>query len=121
MTSNQIPSLSIATLTANASKSASAGLMGQVGRAYETTCIADLKSPSNFCLHSSSTAGDSSSILDSKLSHQIGTNLTDLSVCWHKMENFEACRKCGKTLYDGTYISSNKLSIGYIINLLIVS
>ena len=31
--------------------------------------------------------------------HQIGTNLADLAVCWHKMN--ENCKKCKGVIYDG--------------------
>jgi hypothetical protein len=35
--------------------------------------------------------------------HQIGTNLSDLSVCWHKM-NADSCKNCNETLYKGKYL-----------------
>ena len=35
--------------------------------------------------------------------HQIGTNLSELSVCWHKMSSSDVCEKCGEPFYEGNY------------------
>lgn len=92
---NSVAALAVATLAANANKSASAGVLGESA----TLCNQSLElktSPPNFCLPVTP-----SPVLEcAKISHQIGTNLADLSVCWHKMENVEACKKCGRPFYN---------------------
>jgi hypothetical protein len=35
--------------------------------------------------------------------HQIGTNLSELSVCWHKMSASDVCENCGEPFYEGNY------------------
>lgn len=108
-----ISNSSIATLTASANKSASAGLLGQ--NQSPTICInqnIESASPSNLYIYNhskeASTSNDSS-FLDNKLCHQIGTNLSDLSVCWHKMDNVESCESCGKPFYEGLIIFQMKI------------
>lgn len=75
---------SVANLAAAANKSASDGLMSSIGSSATGT-NSEFKKTINFC-HNNHHHMDGS-VLDGKLSHQIGTNLTDLSVCWHKIEN----------------------------------
>jgi hypothetical protein len=43
--------------------------------------------------------------------HQIGTNLSELSVCWHKMSSSDDCEKCGEPFYEGNYDKLIKFSI----------
>lgn len=45
--------------------------------------------------------GQSSGGNASEHKHQIGTNLADLSVCWHKPTWPEQCFKCGEPYYTG--------------------
>ena len=33
--------------------------------------------------------------------HQIGTNLFDLTVCWHKVDMSDVCDNCGHPFYEG--------------------
>lgn len=45
----------------------------------------------NHTLFKSETLGQQDTFLNDKLLHQIGTNLVDLSVCWHKMSLPDKC------------------------------
>ena len=40
--------------------------------------------------------------------HQIGTNLADLTVCWHKLGLPEHCVKCGEPFYKANQFSCEK-------------
>lgn len=80
MNNNTVAALTIANLAANANKPASAGLLGkQLSNLNQTN-----EPTSTFCLKNQ-TVNKGSTIFEDKLSHQIGTNLTDLSACWQKM------------------------------------
>ena len=37
-------------------------------------------------------------------SHQIGTNLADQSVCWHRVSMSDNCQNCGHPYYEGKFI-----------------
>lgn len=83
-TNNTLAALTVANLAANANKPASAGLLGR--QLSDLNQTGEFKPTSTFCLNTQSVAVDTESkIFDDKLSHQIGTNLTDLSACWQKM------------------------------------
>jgi hypothetical protein len=34
-------------------------------------------------------------------SHQIGTNLAEQSVCWHRVAMSDNCQRCGHPFYEG--------------------
>ena len=36
--------------------------------------------------------------------HQIGTNLFDLTVCWHKVDMSDVCDNCGHPFYEGKHL-----------------
>ncbi|CAF0839497.1 unnamed protein product [Brachionus calyciflorus] len=98
--------LNAATITASANLSASAGIYSKPNTSSQfkssglNTDTAEVSSLSpllttNTCLNShtlfkSESFDDKDTFLNDKLLHQIGTNLVDLSVCWHKMSEEKA-------------------------------
>ena len=84
---NTVAALTIANLAANANKPASAGLLSNLNQTNE------LKPTSTFCLKNNQSLNTGSTIFEDKLSHQIGTNLTDLSACWQKMNQHDELTK----------------------------
>jgi len=42
-------------------------------------------------------------------SHQIGTNLVEQSVCWHRVPLSDNCQKCGHPFYEGKRKNYNRL------------
>jgi hypothetical protein len=128
MTSN-LTSAAITAAITSANKLASAGLIlnnNQAAKISQSSSFSSSSSPPNqqqqicilssenaassggkegvakFCLsHTSSTNSDEATS-SNNIAHQIGTNLAELTVCWHKMDiNTEECSKCGKPFYDG--------------------
>lgn len=95
--------------SASATKSASAGIFSPIiNNKNKQDFLNNQETESNhFCTYNPSCLNnhtnfnsndDESFIKDNKLLHQIGTNLVDLSVCWHKMAKKEKCNKCGKSI-----------------------
>ena len=41
-------------------------------------------------------------------SHQIGTNLADLSVCWHRVSMSDNCKSCGQPFYEANQFMCEK-------------
>ena len=65
-------------------------------------CIHNIFSNNYNNIHNNNNKNDES--IDSFNIHQIGTNLADLSVCWHKMSLSDQCGKCGLPFYKGYLI-----------------
>ena len=89
-----------ATLAASANKSASAGIISDSNPSNDinsnnrkTACT---HSDAFDCVHTE----DSSENGNQLLMHQIGTNLADLSVCWHKLNISDTCQKCSMPFYE---------------------
>ena len=98
-----------ASIAASANANASAGIAGTANRSAamgtdenrRSMCIHNvLKRGSD--LNSLTARGDRPPSSDMHSLHQIGTNLADLSVCWHKISSFpDHCEKCGGAFYKG--------------------
>lgn len=84
----------------NSIKSASAGIVGETGSSTNGVKKAGncsrLDESCSHCEEETTTHDDEKSLV-----HQIGTNLADLSVCWHKLSSPDACGRCGQPFYDG--------------------
>jgi hypothetical protein len=113
-----------AAITASASKNASAGIAAASSFSSNVESDKIKRANNNFmCIHTTNnilnTKCDASSVESEQLQnlnrksigdissdqqqtligHQIGTNLNDLTVCWHKMPSSEECTKCGQPYY----------------------
>ncbi len=44
-------------------------------------------------------------------SHQIGTNMSELSVCWHKTTDKHECTQCGEPFYEANQFSCPKCTM----------
>ena len=104
---NKITSIAAA-LVAKAGTNASAGigastiddksLEGQ--RKRVTTCMNNINP--NASSNINSECNKITGSCDNK-QHQIGTNLAELSVCWHKTSWPEQCARCGEPFYKGIF------------------
>jgi hypothetical protein len=108
MNTNKITSIAAA-LVAKAGTNASAGIGALASE--DSSGIDNARRRVTNCMHnvhsSNSTLERSlkpTSVGDHK--HQIGTNLSDLSVCWHKPTWPEQCSKCGEPYYTGRFIKA---------------
>ena len=65
------------------------------------------KSSSSVCTHASNEFNDAENDSNQK-QHQIGTNLADLTVCWHRTNTSESCHKCGQPFYNANQLICDK-------------
>lgn len=85
---NKITSIAAA-LVAKAGTNASAGI--GIKTLTDSSSSIDGRKKVTSCMNSS--------LVNEEIQHQIGTNLADLSVCWHKMTWPEHCTKCNEPFY----------------------
>lgn len=104
---NKISSIAAA-LVAKAGTNASAG----VGALKAESTGADARKRVTNCMHTNSPnlsnnleCNETTGSCEHK-QHQIGTNLVELSVCWHKTTWSEHCHKCGEPFYKGLYLKA---------------
>lgn len=97
---NKITSIAAA-LVAKAGTNASAGI--GIKATLPDTSI-DTKKRLTNCMNNSLAAEE----VNEQIQHQIGTNLADLSVCWHKTTWPEHCIKCGEPFYKANQSSCEK-------------
>jgi len=107
---NKITSIAAA-LVAKAGTNASAGIGANLTSKQESTTTARKRVTS--CTNSFNNLNHQSTDSDqleatNSCRHQIGTNLSDLSVCWHKMTWPEHCNKCGEPFYKANQFVCEK-------------
>ncbi len=65
------------------------------------------KPSTNTCSHASNDSNDKDNESNQK-QHQIGTNLADLTVCWHRTTSSECCNKCGQPFYNANQLTCER-------------
>ncbi len=96
---NKITSIAAA-LVAKAGTNASAGIGANLSDKQESTRkrITSCTTNSSNSLTAKNSESDQIEATNS-CKHQIGTNLSELSVCWHKMTWPDNCNRCGEPFY----------------------